>query len=420
MKAEMIFANIKTLYTPYIKPPVKGKDMSKIFEYHDAFIAVSDGLIIGVGSESYDHFIDSKTEIYDARQMIAIPGLIDPHTHLVHMGSREDEYEQLKNGVPYLDILKNGGGILGTVKKTKEATFDQLYYQAMKSLNQMMKQGVTAIEAKSGYGLELETEIKQLKVIKALNRYHPIEISSTYMGAHAIPKIYQDQKEAFVSVILKDIETIKQLNLAESVDVFCEEGIFSIEDSRTILNHAKALGFRIRLHADEIHPLGGAGLAVELKATSADHLMAIKDEDIIKLAESQTIANLLPGTSFFLKKPFANARKMIDHGCAVSISTDYNPGSSPTEAFQFIMQLSSNYLNMKTEEVLNASTINPAYQIGKHEEMGSLEVGKYANFVLLDAPNLAYVLYHYGINHTKDVFIKGKCVVKNQEIGQNI
>lgn len=416
MKATTIITNIKTLYTPYKKPPVKGTDMSKIKEIHQAYIAIHHDKILHVGTGSYEQYMDLHTEIYDARQMIAIPGLIDPHTHLVHKGSREDEYEKIKNGVPYLDILNQGGGILGTVQKTKDASFDELYEQALRSLNQFLKQGVTAIEAKSGYGIEIDTELKQLQVVEKLKKTHPIEISSTYMGAHAIPKHYQNNKETFIHQILLDLEKVKASNLAESVDVFCEKGVFSIEESKMILEKAKSLGFRIRMHADEIYPLGGASLAVELDAVSADHLMAIKEEDIDKLAKSNTIANILPGTSFFLKKPYANARKLIDSGCAVSISTDYNPGSSPTEAFQLIMQISSNHLNMTKEEILNASTINPAYQIGRHDMMGSIEEGKYANIVLLDSKNLEYVLYHYGINHTTDVFIKGKCVVKNQEI----
>ena len=416
MKADLIIHHIKTLYTQNHQPPVKGKLMSDIVEIDQAFIAISNQRIIAIGQHSYDQYVDQHTMLYDAKQMIAIPGLIDPHTHLVHAGSREDEFAKLKRGIPYLDILKSGGGILGTVEKTKQADFDTLYQQAYHSLNLMMKQGVTCIEAKSGYGLDLETEMKQLLVAQKLKKHHPIDISITYMGAHAIPQKYKENKATFIKQILDDLAIIKKHDLAESVDVFCEEGVFSVSETKTILETAKALGFFVKLHADEIHPLGGAKLGVELGASSADHLMAISDEDITLLAQSNTVASLLPGTSFFLKKPYAKARKMIDEGCAVSISTDYNPGSSPTEAFQFIMQLSSNYLNMNKGEILTASTINPAYQLNRFKDIGSLEVNKYANIVLLDAPNLDYVLYHYGINHTKDVWIKGQQVIKNEEI----
>ncbi|MCR3905500.1 MAG: imidazolonepropionase [Tenericutes bacterium] len=416
MSADLIVTNISTIYTPYKKPPVHGRDMMSIHEFHHAYLAIKDGMIIAIGSGDYQKYIGSNTIIHDADQKIMIPGLVDSHTHLVHGGSRESEYKRLIAGTPYLQILSEGGGILGTVEMTRKATFSDLFKKAKKSLDEMMLYGVTTIESKSGYGLNLDDEIKQLKVNKKLNQEHPIHIVSTYMGAHAIPKEFKDDKDLYIDQLLLDMEVIRTEGLAEAVDVFCENGVFSIKDTKRILNHAKEIGFKIKLHADEIHPLGGAGLGVELGATSVDHLMAISDEDIHKLADSNTIANLLPGTSFYLRKKYANARKMIDQGVAVAISGDYNPGSCPTENFQFIMQLASNQLQMMPEEVLNAVTINPAYHLGLHQEKGSLEVGKSADFVILDAPNLTYVLYHYGINHTKDVYIKGKPVVLNRRI----
>jgi imidazolonepropionase len=414
MKADLIIHNIKTLYNPNQEPPVKGLKMSQIEQIDHAFIAIKKGVILHVGQHHFEQYRDSNTQLYDAKQTIAVPGFIDPHTHLVHAGSREYEYEKIQKGTPYLDILKQGGGILGTVLKTKEASETSLYDQALVSLNRMLCQGVTAIEAKSGYGLDLDTEIKQLVVAKKLNENHPIEIVSTYLGAHAIPKNYQDNPQDFVTKIIDDLKEIKKRDLAEAVDVFCETGVFSIEDTRKILTEAKKLGFLVKLHADEIHALGGAGLGVELHAVSADHLMAIKDTDILLLAQSNTVANLLPGTSFFLKKGYAPARKMIDQGCAVSISTDYNPGSSPSEAFQLMMQIAFIKLNMTPEEILNATTLNPAYQLKRHHEMGSIQVGKKANIVLLNVPNLTYMLYHYGICHTQDVFIDGKLVFQSK------
>jgi len=403
MKADLIIHNIKTLYNPNQEPPVKGLSMSQIEQIDHAFIAIKKEVILHVGRDCFDHYVDANTQLFDAKQKIAVPGFIDPHTHLVHAGSREYEYEKLQKGTPYLDILKQGGGILGTVNKTQEATETSLYQQALVSLNRMLAQGVTAIEAKSGYGLDLDTEIKQLVVAKKLNEDHPIEIVSTYLNTHTIPKKYQENPQDFVLKIINDLKEIKNRNLAEAVDVFCETGVFSIEDTKKILTEAKKLGFLVKLHADEIHPLGGAGLGVELQAVSADHLMAIKDTDIPLLAQSNTIATLLPGTSFFLKKGYAPARKMIDQGCAISISTDYNPGSSPSEAFQLMMQIAFTQLNMTPKKILNTSTINPAYQLKRHQEMGSIKVGKKANIVLLDVPNLTYMLYHYGICHTQDV-----------------
>ena len=416
MKTTILIKNIKTIYTPYKMPPVHGKHMNKIKEIHDGFIAIKDAAILDFGVGDGEKYIDNHTVIHDAKQAIAIPGFIDSHTHLVHAGSREDEYDKLNEGVPYLDILNAGGGILGTVEKTRKAPFEALYHQAMKSLDHMLLYGVTVLEAKSGYGLNFETEVKQLEVAKALELAHPIHIQHTYMPAHAYPLEYKDNKEGYIQSILEDMKKIKELKLAGAVDVFCETGVFSLMETKRILSKAKDLGFAVKLHADEIHALGGAGLGVDLHATSVDHLMAIKDEDIDKLAYSNTIANLLPGTSFYLKKDYARARHMIDQGVAVSISSDYNPGSCPTENFQLITQLASRELHMTPAEILQATTINPAYHLGISETHGSIEIGKFANIVLLDVPNLSYMFYHFGINHTKDVYIEGKRVVYQRQI----
>lgn len=416
MNADLIIYNVGVIYTPYLKPPVRGKEMSKIKEIKNAFVAIKDGIIIDFGNHDYVNYISSKTVIHDARMQILLPGLVDSHTHLVHAGTRENEYAKLRAGVPYLDILKAGGGILGTVEKTRNTSFDDLYRHACGSLSEMMLYGVTSVEAKSGYGLNLETEVKQLEVAKKLKGTHPVRLISTYMGAHAVPKTYIGNNEGYIKEIISDMAYIKKEKLADAVDVFCETGAFSIEETKTILEAAKSLGFSVKLHADEIDSLGGAGLGVDLGATSVDHLMAISDEDIIKLANSHTIANLLPGTSFYLNKGYANARKMIESNVAVSIAGDYNPGSCPTENFQLIMHLASNQLKMSPEEILNAVTINPAYHLGISNITGSIEIGKEADLVLMDAPNLYYLLYHFGVNHAKHVLIHGKFVVLNRQI----
>lgn len=416
MYADQLIYHIKTIYTPNQTPPIRGHNMSSMSELHQGFIAIKDGKILDLGSGDGDQYIGSHTEIIDAKQMIATPGFIDSHTHLVHAGSRENEYEELQKGVPYLDILNRGGGILGTVEKTRDASFEELYQKAYQSLNRMLTYGVTTVESKSGYGLSLEHETKQLRVNSRLNDHHPIHILSTYMGAHALPKEYKGRKEEYIQSMIHDLKMIADESLANAVDVFCEEGVFSIEETKRILLEAKKLGFSIKMHADEIHSLGGAGLGVDLGCTSVDHLMAISDEDINKLSKSHTIANVLPGTSFYLKKGYANARKMIDSGVALSIAGDYNPGSCPTENFQLIMQLASNQMKLLPAEILNAVTLNAAYHLGISHSKGSLEIGKDADIVLLDAPNLTYVLYHFGINHTKDVYIRGKKVVSDQHI----
>lgn len=416
MKADLIIFNIKRIYTPYLIPPVRGKEMSKIKIFENPFIVIKDQKILNIGIGDYQEFVNDKTILFNALGKICLPGFVDSHSHLVHAGSRENEFALLKKDISYLDILKAGGGILGTVEKTRNASFEELYFKAKKSLDIMMSYGVVVLEAKSGYGLNYETEIKQLKVSNKLHEEHPIYIVSTYMGAHAIPIEYKDNRRAYINQLLLDLKSLKKTGLSESVDVFCENGVFNLKETEEILSYAKELGFKVKLHADEIKPLGGTKLGVDLGATSVDHLMASSNEDIILLGKSNTIGNLLPGTSFYLGKGYANARYMIDNNVAISISGDYNPGSCPTENFQLIMQLSANYLKMTSEEILNAVTINPAYHLGISKNKGSIEISKDADLILLDIENLDYLFYHFGTNHVTDVFIKGKHVVKDKQI----
>lgn len=416
MKADLIINNIKTIYTTTEKPPVKGSLMNNIKTINNGYIAIKGEKILSLGSGDGLFLKGSKTIIEDAKGKILLPGFIDSHSHLVHAGSRENEYQDLKKGVPYLDILNRGGGILGTVEKTRKASIEDLYNKAYKSLNKMLEFGVTVLESKSGYGLNYETEKKQLLVNEKLNENHPILIKSTYMGAHAIPLEFKDKREDYINSMIEDMKRFKEENLFDSVDVFCEDNVFSVKETEFLLNEAKNLGYQVKMHADEIVSLGGAGLGVKLGCTSVDHLMAISDKDIKALANSNTVANLLPGTSFYLKKDYARARQIIDSGVAVSIAGDYNPGSCPTENFQFIMSLASNYLNMSAEEILTAVTINPAYHLGLSDKKGSLEINKDADMILVDAPNLVYMFYHYGINHVTDVYIEGNKVVDNKMI----
>ncbi|MGL5647881.1 MAG: imidazolonepropionase, partial [Clostridium sp.] len=305
-----------------------------------------------------------------------------------------------------------GGGILSTVKATKEATKEELVEKAKISLKKMLAFGVTTIESKSGYGLDLETEVKQLEVNQILDKEQPIDIVSTFMGAHAIPKEYKGKEEDFIKKVIQMLPTIKEKNLAEFCDIFCEHGIFSIDQSREILKEAKKLGFKLKIHADEIESIGGAELAGELETTSSEHLMAISDEGIIALKNSRVIANILPGTSFYLKKEYAPVRKMIDHGVQIALSTDYNPGSCPTENLQLIMQIAALYLNMSPIEVIKAVTINGAKSLNKEEQIGSIEVGKKADLVIFNSKSLEYILYHFGVNHTKMVIKNGAIVYK--------
>ena len=416
MIADTIIYNIKEIITPHRSLSHRGDEMKQLESITGGFIAIRNGKIIDYGKGNHSKYISESTYLHDAKDNIVIPGLIDSHTHLVHAGSRENEFRKKIKGVPYLKILEQGGGIHSTVEATRTANFDELLQKAYKSLDEMLLLGVTTIEAKSGYGLNYETEVKQLEVAKKLNEIHPIDIVSTYLGAHAIPQEFRDNKDEYINSVIRDLELIRNNELAESVDVFCEDSVFTLEDTKKIVEAAKKLGYFVRLHADEIHPMGGLGLAVELGASSADHLIAASDEDIKKLANSKTVANLLPSTSFFLNKEYANARKMIDDGCIVSISSDYNPGSSPSENLQFSMQLACNKMKLRPKEVLNAVTINAAYGIGLKEKIGTIAKGKAADIVIMNAPNLDYIMYHFGINHTKDVFKNGKLVVKDRQI----
>ena len=417
MKADLILKNIGKLVTMQGSSNFKVKEeMNNTQIIEDAYIAVKNGKILAIGvGDVFGNIIGPNTQIHDAQGLLVTPGLIDSHTHLVHGGSRENEFSMKLNGIPYIEILKNGGGILSTVKSTRESSKEKLYQKAKKSLDRMLEFGVTTIEAKSGYGLELNTEIKQLEVAKLLDKTHPIDLVHTFLGAHAILQEYKENHKGYIDILVDEmLPKIKNMGLAEFCDVFCEEGVFSIEESEYILSSAKKMGYKLKIHADEIESLGGAELAAKLGCISADHLMAASDKGIKMMIENKVVANILPATSFNLNKNYADCRKMIDMGAIVSLSSDYNPGSCPSENLQFVMQLGCLHLNMTPNEVLTSVTINAAYAIDRADKIGSLEVGKNADFVVFDAPNVEYLMYHFGINHTQRVYKNGKLVVDDK------
>ena len=419
MKIDLIIKNIGKLVTMENSFfPRIGNQMNELTILENAYIAVAQCKIFQVGiGDNYKELVGENTVIDDASGMLVTPGLIDSHTHLVHGGSRENEFSKKLNGVPYIQILQEGGGILSTVNATKNATFDELYSKAKKSLDRMLEFGVTTVEEKSGYGLELETEIKQLQVAHKLDKDHPVDLVHTFLGAHAVPVEYKSNSKAYIKLLVEEImPKIKEMNLAEFCDVFCEEGVFSVEESEYILSKAKEMGYKLKIHADEIVPIGGAELAAKLGCISADHLMAASDEGLKNMAENGVIANILPGTSFNLNKPSADARKMIDLNVPVSLSSDYNPGSCPSENLQFVMQLGCLNLNMTPNEVLSAVTINAAHCIDRANEIGSIEIGKKADIAIFDAPNVEYLMYHFGINHIDRVYKEGKLVVENKHV----
>ncbi|MFJ7738265.1 imidazolonepropionase [Lysinibacillus sp. NPDC097287] len=359
-------------------------------------------------------YLIAEAKVIDAEGKVVMPGLVDCHTHLVHGGTREQEFMMRLNGATYMEIMNAGGGIHATTKQTRDASFEELYRKTSRHLDTFLKYGVTTVEAKSGYGLDWETEKKQLEVARKLHETHAIDIVSTFMGAHAVPRDYKGREDEFVDVIIRDmLPKVAELHLAEFNDVFCEKGVFTPVQSRRILEAGKALGLMPKIHADEIEPYKGAELAAEVGSISAEHLLVASDAGIRKMAAARTIAVLLPGTAFFLRAPFARGRLMIDEGVPVAIATDFNPGSSPTMSLPFMMNLACMHMGMTLEEVLVATTINAAYAINRGDQLGSLEVGKQADVLMLDVENYKQLQYFYGMNHTNTVIKNGRVVVRN-------
>ncbi len=416
-KIDLLVHNIGQLLT--LKGPARaraGSEMADVAAVENGAVAIADGLIVAAGPEAevraqIGHLPVAQT--LDAGGRLVTPGLVEPHTHLVHAGSREHELALKLKGVSYLEILAQGGGILSTVRATRAASEDELYAKARRSLDTMLLFGATTVEAKSGYGLTLADELKQLRVAKKLADTHPVELVSTFMGAHAVPEEYKGRSGDYVRLVIEEmLPEVKRQGLAEFCDVFCEHGVFTVEESRRILAAARELGFGLKLHADEIEPIGGAELAAEMGCVSAEHLLAASDEGLRRMKEAGVIAVCLPATSFNLRlAKHARARKMIELGLPIALSTDYNPGSSPTESLQLVMTLGCLNLGLTPEEVLTAMTINAAYAIGRGENVGSLEPGKQADLVIYNATNLAYLPYHFGINHADTVIKNGNVVV---------
>ncbi|KRE98438.1 imidazolonepropionase [Paenibacillus sp. Soil766] len=421
-RIDLLVTGIGRLVTPPGDDPRCGQQMKEVHVIMDAVVAIREGRIVAFGTakDVLDLLIDAEiAETIDVGGRMVTPGLVDPHTHLVHGGSREHELGMKRSGISYLDILAQGGGILSTVQSTHMASEQDLYDKAHRSLNEMLLHGVTTVEAKSGYGLSLEDELKQLRVAKQLNDTHPLDIVSTFMGAHAVPLAYKGRADEYIDLIVDEmLPKVAEEKLAEFCDVFCEQGVFSVEQSRRILLKGKAYGLLPKIHADEIESLGGAELAGEIGAISAEHLLAATDIGLAAMAKHGVIPVLLPGTSFNLGLvKHARARDMIDtYELPVALATDYNPGSCPTESIQLVMMLASLNLKMTPEEIITACTINAANALGRGDRIGSIAVGKCADLTILDAPNLAYLPYHFGINHTFGVIKDGNVIVWDRTI----
>jgi imidazolonepropionase len=381
----------------------------------EAVVHCNNGRIVFIGDEDEaKRRFGEPEETLDAAGGCVLPGFVDPHTHPVWAGSREEEFDRRLRGESYMDIARSGGGINSTVQATRAATADELLASTLERLDRFLLHGTTTSEAKSGYGLDLKTEVRILEVIHEAGSKHPIDLHPTCLAAHEIPLEHRDDPEIWVRRLIDEIHPeIARLGLAEAVDVFCEEGVFDLEQTRRLLADADDHGWRIHLHADELTPLGGAELAVELGALSADHLMCVTPEGIAALARSETAAVLLPGTSFFLRSPWAPARSLVDAGCAVALATDCNPGSSPTESMPAILALATLGMGLSLAEAITASTLNAAAAIGRAKEIGSIEEGKRADLIVLEGPTYHHLVYHYGVNPVRHVVKGGRVVVRD-------
>ena len=411
MGDQLLIKNAAKVVTPQGHTAIKGASMKDVKIYENASVLIEDGHIVAVGDGAEWAKTVPVDKQIDATGKTVLPGFVDSHTHFVFGGYRADEFLWRMEGMTYMEIMERGGGINNTMKATRNASAEELIEHSMDILEKMLAFGITTVEGKSGYGMDHDTELKQLEVMKELEQRQPVEIVRTFMGAHSIPPEYKGRNEEFLKFLVKEVmPDVKKADLAQFCDIFCEKGVFSIEESRQYLQQAKDMGFDLKIHADEIVTLGGAELGAELGCTSADHLLHASDEGIKALANSDTVATLLPTTAFCLKEPFAPARKMIDAGCAVALATDFNPGSGFTNSVPLMIALGVIYMGMTAEEAITALTLNGAAAVGRADTIGSIEEGKQADIVILQYPSYKFLPYHTGVNIVETVIKKGKVV----------
>jgi len=414
MNVDLLIINAKELITlSGADHPRTGSEMNDLSIIRNGAVAVKEDKIIDVGSTTkLLQKYKNAENIIDASGNVVMPGFVDPHTHPVFKDTRENEFEMRIQGKTYVEISQSGGGIRSSIYGVRNSTENELYDLAEKRIRKIISNGTTTLEAKSGYGLSTESEIKMLKVIKRLNENLPIDIVPTFLGAHEFPIEFKDRKEDYINILLTEMmPKVAKLGLAEYCDIFTEEHVYNIEQSRRILNKAKDLGFKIRMHADEIKPIGGAELAAEINAVSADHLGAASDKGLAAMKKNGVIPILLPGTIFSLgMNSYARARDMIDSGLPVALATDYNPGSCNCDSMQFIVTLACLQMKMTPAEAICASTINAAYSLERGDKIGSIEVGKKADLLIMDMPSYQYLPYHFGSNNVKFVIKNGNIV----------
>ena len=413
MGKKLLIKNATELVTCRGKAPKSGEAMADIGIINDGAMWIEDGVIrrVGTTAEVLSGIDAAEAEVLDAAGRCVLPGFVDPHTHFLFAGNRAEEFSWRLRGDTYMQIMERGGGIVNSVRATREATKEELTKVGWQRLCSMLSFGVTTVEGKSGYGLDAATEIKQLETMAELNRTHVVEIVPTFMGAHATPPEYKGRTDEFVEYLLHQVlPIVAKSKLADFCDIFCEKGVFSVDQSRKLLTAAQGLGMRAKVHADEIVSFGGAELAADISAVSAEHLLHASDEGIRRMSEAGVIAVLLPATAFCLREPYARARFMIDHGVPVALATDFNPGSCFTESIPLVIALAALYMQMSPAEIVTALTINAASAVGRDDRIGSLEVGKQADCIVLSHPSHLYLPYHAGVNCVETVVKRGQIV----------
>jgi imidazolonepropionase len=419
MKGSLIVSNIAELATPTGFSARRGAEMGRLRSVKNAAIVADKGLILYAGPEDSPEF-SKAAELAGRKGALAldagggscVPGFVDSHTHFLFAGFRADEFFWRAEGQPYMEIHRRGGGIRRTMEATRGASFEELLALGKARLDTMLALGVTTVEGKSGYGLDHNTEIRQLEAMAALDKSHSVDIVPTFMGAHSIPPEFAGRPSDYIDfVIEKVLPEVGSHGLAKFADVFCEEGVFGIEDSRRYLLAARASGLGLKLHADEIVRIGGAGLAAELGAISADHLLKASPGDLASMGTAGVIATCLPLTAFTLREPYAEARAMIDTGLAVALASDLNPGSCYSQSIPLIFALATLYMGLTFPEILTALTLNGAAALGRAASIGSLEPGKRADFLILDAPEASHLAYHTGMSIVRNVVKDGESVI---------
>ena len=391
---------------------VAGDDMKNISSIKDAFVEIEEGIITAFGSMDDWTGIDdwNNTEIIDAEGGMVFPTYCDSHTHLVFAASREGEFVDRINGLTYAEIAKRGGGILNSAEKLQNASEDELFEDALTRLNELVQMGTGAIEIKSGYGLTLDAELKMLRVIKRLKDNSDVTIKATFLGAHALPKEFKNNKDGYMDLVINEmLPKVAEEKLADYVDIFCEDGYFTVDDTKRLLDAANKFDIPAKTHVNQFNAIGGVKASVDLGALSVDHLEEMAEEDFEALKNSNCMPTILPSCSFFLGKPYGPAKQMMQRGLPVALATDYNPGSTPSGNMNFVASLGCIQMKMTPEEVINATTINSAYAMGVEQELGSICVGKKANlFITKPIPSYAYLPYSFGHNVIEKVMINGK------------